>query len=217
MVAAHRSLLASAMTENQKRRRVPSGTTPEKVAKPKAGPLYRLSARVACEALNFRDPASTELGIVITGGYRDDGGADCAQARYFDHRRGVVPIHDVPPSGPWDGWTVLGRYDNFREANAPGNESNKMEEFMQLQFDKTGEGECNVVGSGTNSFGKFFMCGTGERGSDGVWKLDVSRGYAGDGWSSDSLRAYAAPPVAAARLARPKASSLPFLTHYIAL
>ena len=105
VVAAHRSLLASAMALNPNRRRprVPSGKTPEKVAKPKAGPLYQLRARVACEALNFRDPASTELGIVITGGYRDDGGADCAQARYFDHRRGVGPFHDVPPSGQWDG------------------------------------------------------------------------------------------------------------------
>ncbi|CAH0373562.1 unnamed protein product [Pelagomonas calceolata] len=186
-----------ALNPNRRRPRVPSGRTPEKVAKPKAGPLYQLRARVACEALNFRDPASTERGIVITGGYRDDGGADCAQARYFDHRRGVGPFHDVPPSGQWDGWAVRGRYDNFREANAPGNESNKMEESMQLQFDKTGEGECDVVGSGTNSFGKFFMCGTGERGSDGVWKLDVSRGYASAGWSSESLRAYAAPPVAA--------------------
>ena len=201
VVAAHRSLLASAMALNPNRRRprVPSGRTPEKVAKPKAGRLYQLRARVTCEALDFEDPASasTELGIVITGGYRDDGGADCAQARYFDRQRGVVPFHDVPPSGPWDGQAVLGRYENFREADAPGNESNKMEESMQLQFDKTGEGECDVVGSGTNSFGKFFMCGTGERGSGGVWKLDVSRGYAGDGWSSDSLRAYAAPPVAA--------------------
>ena len=145
------------MAQNQKRRRVPSGKTPEKAAKPKAGPLYQLSARVACEALNFRDPASTELGIVITGGYRDDGGADCAQARYFDHRRGVVPIHDVPPSGQWDGWAVQGRYDNFREANAPGDESKKGGELMQLQFAKTGEGECDVEGSGSNSYGKFFM------------------------------------------------------------
>ena len=145
------------MAENQKRPRAPTGKTPTKSAKPKAGPLYQLRARVTFEALDSRDPASTELGIVITGGYRDDGGADCAQARYFDRLRGVVPFHDVPPSGPWDGQAVLGRYENFREADAPGNESNKMEESMQLQFAKTGEGECDVVGSGMNSFGEFFI------------------------------------------------------------
>ena len=147
-MAAHRSLLAECWwrrTPNRRRPRVPSGKRPpEKVAKPKAGPLYRLRARVACEALDFRDPASTERGIVITGGYRDDGGADCAQARYFDHRRGVVRRSTTYRRAARG---TDGRYEAAMRISekpaAPGNETRKMEESMQLAVTtgKTGEGE----------------------------------------------------------------------------
>ena len=79
-----------------------------------------------------------------------------------------------------------------------GNESNKMEGVPCSRSSTKSEKESDVVGSGTNSYGKFFMCGDRGARLGRRLEMDVSRGICRrPRWSSESLRAHAAPPVAA--------------------